>query len=169
MAFELVVLRILHIVAGTFWVGSAIFTTFFLIPALTQTGGVIAGQVMSAIKNRHLFTWLPLAALVTILSGLRLWWIVGGGDLHYFQHRSGHAYAVSGAMAVVAFLLSLLVARPATVRVASLAHAAASDETSRRLISDEVTKLQKRATLSSNVAVALLLLSAVGMAIARYL
>lgn len=167
---ELLFLRLVHILGGIFWVGSGLFTTFFLIPALSKAGGPAAGQVMSALQQRRFFLILPTVAVLTILSGLRLWWIVSGGNgLHYFQHRSGHTYAVSGLLAIIAFVLSLAVSRPAMMRVGTLARSTASDETSRKLIADEVSRLQRRATLSSNIAITLVLLSAAGMAIARYL
>jgi uncharacterized membrane protein len=170
MQFELLVLRLVHVLGGIFWVGSAVFTTFFLIPALAKAGGPVAGQVMSGMQQRRLYLILPIVAGLTILSGLRLWFILSGGNpTHYFQHRSGHVYAVSGLLAIIAFVLSLAVARPAAVRMGALAQAKASDETSRHLIAAEVAKLQRRATLSGMVAVVLLLIAAAGMAIARYM
>lgn len=169
MQTELFVLRLVHVFGGIFWVGSALFTTFFLIPALSKVGGSTAGQVMSGLQQRRLYIVLPTVAVLTILSGLRLWWIASGGSMHWLQHRAGHMYAVSGALAIVAFFLSVLVSRPAAMRMATLARSTSSDETSRKLIADEIAKLQRRATFSGNIAVGLLVLSAAGMAVARYL
>ena len=169
MQVELILLRLIHVLGGILWVGSGIFTSFFLIPALSRTGPATAGQVMTALQQRHLFTMLPVTAVLTILSGLRLWWIVGGRTMHYFQHRPGHFYLVSGVLAIVAFLLSIIVSRPAAMRVGVLSKTAASDETSRKLVAAEISRLQRRATLSGYVAVALIVLAAAGMAVARYL
>ncbi len=41
--------------------GTAVFTTLFLAPALASAGPT-AGQVMLALRRRHLMTALPLAA-----------------------------------------------------------------------------------------------------------
>ena len=72
MSTELVVLRLVHILGGIFWLGSGLFTTFFLIPALGRAGPAAAGPVMGALQQRRLFTVLPVVALLTILSGVRL-------------------------------------------------------------------------------------------------
>lgn len=168
MPAELITLRLIHILGGILWVGSGLFSTFFLTPALARAGGATAGQVMAGLQQRKMFVVMPIAAILTILSGMRLWWIVGGG-MHYFQHRSGHVYAMSGLLAIVAFLLGMFVGRPAAARIGTLARSAAADESSRTAIADEVARLQKRATLSGYVVVVLLLLAAAGMAVARYL
>ena len=72
MTAELIFLRLVHILGATFWLGSGLFTTFFLVPALGQVGPAGAGPVMGALKQRGLFTVLPVMALLTILSGARL-------------------------------------------------------------------------------------------------
>jgi uncharacterized membrane protein len=168
MQAELVVLRVLHILGGIFWVGSALFMTFFLGPALTKAGGSTAGQVMAGLQQRRMMLITPIIALITTLSGLRLWWVVGGG-WHYFQHRSGHAFAISGLLAILAFAVGIAVGRPTMSRLGTLARSAASDETSKKLIADEIARLQRRGKLAGYAATTLLLLAAAGMAVARYL
>ncbi|MEX2177841.1 MAG: hypothetical protein WD801_03965 [Gemmatimonadaceae bacterium] len=168
MYAELLVLRLIHILGGVFWVGSAMFMMFFLGPALAKAGPS-GGAVMSGLAARKLFTWLPVSALLTMLSGARLMMIASGGDAHWFVHRVGHFYSVSAAFAVIAFLIGMVVSRPAMMRVGKLTQSAASDETSIALITAEVAKLQKRAAIATAIAVVLLVLSAAGMAVARYL
>lgn len=167
MNVELLVLRLVHIVGGMFWVGAALFTAFFLMPALSKLGPV-AGQVMGGLQQRKMMTWLPLVAILTILSGARLMMIVSGGDPHWFVHRSGHTYAVSASLAIIAWLLGIFVSRPAMMKVAKLNQSAASDEPSRELIAAEIRRLQLRMMRVTKVATVLLLLAAAGMAIARY-
>src|SRR5688572_13718538 len=72
MLTELLVLRIIHILGGIFWLGSGLFTAFFLTPALGRVGPAAVGPVMSALQQRRLFTILPIVAVLTILSGVRL-------------------------------------------------------------------------------------------------
>jgi hypothetical protein len=165
---ELIILRVIHVLGGLFWVGAGLYNTIFVFPALNRIGGPVPGQVMGALQQRRLFVVMPIVAALTVLSGARLWWIVGGG-WHYFQHRSGHIFAVSGIFAIVSFIVGMAISRPAGVRAGTLARSAASDETSRNLIAGEIAKLQRRAIVSGHVAIALLILAAVGMAVARYL
>jgi uncharacterized membrane protein len=157
-----------HVVGGVFWVGGALFMTFFLMPSLSKLGPA-AGQVMAALQQRKLMVWLPVTAMLVILSGLRLMMIVSAGDMHWFEHRSGHTYAISGVLAILAFLLGVFISRPAMARVAKLSQSAVSDESSKNMILAEVHKLQRRNILTARIVATMLLLSAAGMAVARYL
>lgn len=170
MSTEFVVLRLVHILGGIFWVGSGLFTTFFLMPALGRVGPA-AGPVMGALQQRRLFTVLPVVALLTILSGVRLFQIVSGGFAPtYMSSRTGQTFLWSGIGAVAAFILSLLVARPAAVRAGQLGAAMASlPEEQRAEQLGELERLRRRSGLASTVAMVLLLGAAAGMAVARYL
>jgi uncharacterized membrane protein len=170
MTVEIFLLRLMHILGGTFWVGSGLFTSLFLVPALA-TSGANASQIFGALQQRRLFTVLPLVAVLTIASGLRLMWITSAGFApSYFVSASGRTFAGSGAAAIVAFLLSLLVARPASARAAQLGGSLASAPEERRAgLAMEMASLRRRGAAASAVAVALLVLGAAGMAVARYL
>lgn len=170
MSAELLVLRIVHILGGIFWLGSGLFTTFFLIPALGGLGPKTAGPVMGALQQRRLFTILPLVALLTILSGIRLLHIASAGFASaYFDSRTGQTLLWSGVAAVIAFLLSIIVARPAAVRLGQLsASLPTMPEPERAARSTEIERLRRRSGLASIVAMVFLVSAAVGMAVARY-
>jgi uncharacterized membrane protein len=161
VATELLVLRLVHILGGIWWVGAGLFTTFFIAPALKAAGPAAAGAVMGNMQKRHLFTVMPIVAILTMLSGLRLMMIVSGGNGDWFRHMPGHIYSVSGALSIVAFLTSLLVARPAMVKAQKLAQGGGDSAT--------IQKLQQRGATVTMIAVVLLVLAAAGMAVARYL
>ena len=169
MPAELLTLRLVHIVSGIFWAGSGVFSAVFLAPALASSG-VNAGQVFAALGRRKLFVALPVAALLTIGSGARLMFLVSGGfGSGYMQSSSGQAFASSGACAVLAFLLSLIVSRPVAVRAAALAaQAAAAPEAQRAELARRAASLQRVGGISSTIAVTLLVLAAAGMSVARY-
>lgn len=171
MSTELLLLRLVHILGGIFWLGSGLFTTFFLIPALGRVGPAAAAPVMGALQQRRLFTVLPVVALLTILSGVRLFQIVSAGfQPTYISSRPGQTFLWSGIAAVIAFLLSLVVARPAAVRAGQLGAAIASlPEEKRAGQLAELERLRRRSALASIVAMVLLTGAAAGMAVARYL
>ena len=171
MSSELLVLRIVHVLGGIFWLGSGLFTSFFLIPALGRLGPAGAGPVMGALQQRRLFTILPIVAVLTILSGIRLLQIASAGfSAAYFDSHTGQTFLWSGVAAVIAFVLSLLVSRPAAVRLGQLsASLATMPEAERAARSTEVERLRRRSGVSSTVAMILLVGSAIGMAVARYL
>ncbi|HYD51367.1 MAG TPA: hypothetical protein VEA99_02020 [Gemmatimonadaceae bacterium] len=168
---ELLVLRLLHVLGGIFWLGSGLFTSLFLMPSLA-TAGPAAGAVMASMQRRRLFVVLPLVATVTVLSGLRLLWIVSGGlDARYLASGSGRAFAASGATALVAFLLGMFVGRPAMSRAARLGGqlAGAREEAERASLQARVATLQRRGRRVNAIVTVLLTVGAAGMAVARYL
>src|SRR6476659_9687080 len=117
MKAELLTLRIIHILGGIFWVGSMIFTTFFLAPVIGSSPP-LAGQVMAGLQKRRLFILLPFVALTTIASGLRLLSIDSiGFSGAYFSTPTGRTFATSAVAATLAFLLSMFVSRPGFVRI----------------------------------------------------
>ena len=112
MSFEFLTLRLLHVMCGIFWVGSGLYSTLFMLPAM-QKAGPAAGPIFAELQRRKLFTVMPLAALTTMLTGIRLLWIVSGGfQAEYFHTMSGHVYATAGASSILAFVIALTVSRP---------------------------------------------------------
>ena len=171
MSTEIIVLRIVHVLGAIFWLGSGLFTTFFLVPALGRLGPAAAGPVMGALQQRRLFTVLPVVAVLTMLSGARLLHIVSGGFTPaFFDSRTGQAFLWSGVAAVGTFLLSMLVARPAAVRAGQLGASLATMPQAERVTrSAEVEALRRRSAVAGAIAMVLLVGAAVGMAVARYL
>jgi uncharacterized membrane protein len=169
MSVELIVLRLIHVVGGIFWVGSSLFTFFFLMPTVMQAGPAVAGPVMGGLQQRKLMVWMPVVAILVILSGLRLMMIVSAGDAHWFQHRVGHFFSVAGGLAIIAFLVGVTVSRPAMVKAGKLGQSAVSDAPTRAAIQEEIKRLQRRSYIGTMIVTWLLLASAAGMAIARYL
>jgi len=171
MKAELLTLRVIHIVGGIFWVGSMLYTTFFLVPAI-RSSPAVAGPVMAGLQKRRLFTILPVVALLTIFSGIRLLWIASAGfDDSYLSTSMGRAFSVGAGAAIVAFLLSVLVSRPGFVKVGKLGAslAAATDEATRQPLMAEMQRINKRVATANAIVAVLLLLTAVTMATARYL
>ena len=170
MKAELLTLRLIHILGAIFWVGSLMFTSFFLVPVI-RSSPAVAGQVMAGLQKRRLFIVLPVVALLTIASGLRLLSIVSAGfSGSYFSTPTGRTFATSAVAATIAFVLSLLISRPGFVRIGRLGAslAAAPDDGSRQRIESEMQRLTRRVAISNAFVVVLLLLAAAGMAVARY-
>ncbi len=171
MNAEFLVLRLVHILGGIFWVGSFMYVSFFLMPALASSPA-LAGQLMAGLQKRRLMTVLPIVALLTILSGIRLLWIVSVGFSDaYLSTPTGRTFSAAAGAAILAFLLSLLVSRPGFVRIGKLGAtlATATDEAARQRIAGEMKRLSRRVTISNGIVSASLLLAAAGMAIARYM
>lgn len=158
---EIIALRLVHVLGGIFWVGATVFTTAFLFPVLAGAGQA-AGPVMAGLQQRRLLVALPVAALLTILSGLRLLWIASAGFTPaYFRTGPGLVFALSGVAAIVGFLVGILVSRPAALRAAQLARGGTADPL-------ELAPLRRRAAVAGAVVTFLVTAAAAGMAVARY-
>lgn len=171
MKAELLTLRVIHILGGIFWVGSMLYTTFFLVPAI-RSSPAVAGQVMAGLTKRRLFVILPTVALLTIASGIRLLWIVSAGfSDSYLATSMGRAISLGAGAAILAFLLSILVSRPGFVKLGKLGAslAAAADEAARQPLLAEMQRINKRVATANAAVAVLLILTAVTMATARYL
>lgn len=170
MHAEILVLRLIHIVSGIMWVGSGIFTSFFLAPALASSPAVM-GQVMAGLQRRRMLLVLQIVAALTILSGIRLLWIDSAGfAASYFSTGTGRTFAISGVAAIIAAVLSFGVARPAMVRAGAIAAslAAPAEVPERQRLTAELDRLRRRGMIATALAVGFGILAASGMAIARY-
>ncbi len=170
MHAELLILRIVHVVGSVIWVGTAVFLSFFLIPAFGAAGPAGA-PVMGALIKRRMFVIVPAIAVFTILAGLRLLWINSGGySAAYFATRSGMTYATGAVVSIVGFGIFLTVNRPAIGRLGALqAQMAQLSEAERGPLMAQVNALRQRTATASRVIAILLLVAAVTMAIGRYM
>ncbi|HEX9729259.1 MAG TPA: hypothetical protein VGA37_12205 [Gemmatimonadales bacterium] len=160
----LVSLRLVHVVLGVFWAGTLIFTALFLAPAIRDTGPDGA-KVMGALLRRRFFDIMPAVALLTLLSGVWLYWRVSGGfNPDYVRSASGATLGVGGVAAIIAFGIGVGVMRPAMLRAAALMQAP-----DRERQQDTIQRLRQRGTTGGRVVAALLVLAAAAMAVARYL
>ena len=165
-------LRVIHILTGVFWVGTMLFTTFYLFPVLGAAGPAAAGPVMSGLQKRGFMTSLPVAAVLTLLSGMTLLQLTSGGSMSAFlRSRVGATFAVAGLIALLAFVLGIAVSRPAAMTSARLSQqlGAVTDPGERERIQQQIRALQKRAMTVSRIVAAMLIVTAIGMSVARYM
>ena len=170
MTAEIIVLRLVHVVGGIFWVGAILFNSLFLFPAMMEAGPG-AGAVMAGLQRRKMMSILPLVALLTILAGARLMSIASAGSGgQYFQSTTGRTLAIGAAAGIIAFFIGILVGRPSGMRAGQLAAAIAkAPESERATLAAELAAVNRRAKLASNSVVVLLVIAAGAMAVARYL
>lgn len=154
----LLLMRLLHILTGIFWVGTMMFNTAFLFPAL-KDAGPDGAKVAAGLAKRNFMVIMPVVALVTILSGLWLLWRVSGGFQSAFMSTGmGMAISLGATCAIVAFIIGVVVVRPAMVQSMALAQ---SDP-------QRAQVLRVRGDVAGRVVTALLVLAATAMAVARY-
>ena len=166
---ELLVLRVVHVMGGIFWVGGMMWMAFFLMPTMAAAGPA-AGPVIAGLQQRKLFVWLPVVAIATMLAGIRLMMIQSANfSAIYFSTPMGRTYLAAGSMAILAFAIGLTVNRPAMNRIPAITAAMPSaDESSRAQMQAEMATLRKRSGVMTKVVTWLLIGAAVGMSVARY-
>jgi uncharacterized membrane protein len=171
MMAEMLVLRLVHVVGGVFWVGAMMYNAFFLMPIMAQAGPAAAGPIIAGFQQRKLFVWLPVVAILTMLAGLRLMMLQSAGfSSVYFGTPMGRTYLLGGAAAIIAFAVGFAVNRPAMTRMSELGAAmAGSDEAKRAAMQAEMATLRKRAGVATAVVTWLLIGAAAAMAVGRYM
>jgi putative copper export protein len=165
------VLRLVHILSGVYWAGTMFFFVTFLEPSLRSLGPD-GGKVMVRFFERGYLKLLPIVAVLTMLSGLWLIWILSSGfSAEYMGSTIGMALSTGGTLAIIAFIVGMTVMRPAAAHIWVLARRVAEekDDAARNGLMAEMGRLRSRSVLGARIVFALLI-GAVGlMAIARYI
>ncbi len=71
MDVDLVATRIIHIIAGSFWIGAAIYLAVLLEPRIRATSGDLEQQFLSKTSKLNSL-WITSAAVITIVTGFAL-------------------------------------------------------------------------------------------------
>lgn len=168
---EMIVLRLVHVLGGIFWIGSLMYNTFFLMPAMAMAGPQASAGVSNGLRERKLFTVLPVVAVLTMLSGLRLMQLTSSGfSGPWFGTPSGMTYSIGGLLAIVGFAIGMWYARPLMMRTgAMLASRASAPADQQAALDSAIAAVQRKAGLASMAASVMLIASAAAMAVARYL
>lgn len=167
----MVVLRIVHILAGVFWVGAA-FTTILFIQSTAREVGPAAGPFMAHLAGKkRLVDWVLGAAGLTILAGLLMYWRVSGGlDPDWIGSAPGISLTIGALSAIAAFSLGLTIVKPtitATLAIGREVAAGGGPPTPEQ--GAKLQSLQQRSKSVGQVIVPLLTVAVIGMAAARYL
>ncbi|MBM3943992.1 MAG: hypothetical protein FJ317_00675 [SAR202 cluster bacterium] len=101
MNAEFVVLRLLHIVAGAFWVGSALFLTLILEPSVRALGPAIQGPVMRKLGPKVGMA-AGTASFITVGAGVALALRLRWNSLDTW-FDTGWGYAI-----LIGFIVSIL-------------------------------------------------------------
>jgi uncharacterized membrane protein len=164
-----IVLRLIHILGGIFWVGAMIMLAGFLLPTVRATGRE-GGRFMQALmQQQRLQLYLGLAAALTVLSGLTMY-----GRMAAATHgawagsRPGIAYGVGAVAAILGAAIGAGIGGSAGRKMLALGQAIGPAGPSAEQQA-ELTRLQGRSALAARVAASLLVIAAGAMAVGRYL
>jgi hypothetical protein len=170
MQITLILLRLIHIVLGAIWVGTAVFIALFVEPS-ARALGVAGGQMMAELGRRKFHVWMSAFGGLTVLTGI----ILLGWNSDWFRNAwlrtpQGIVFQVGGTFAILSMIVGVAVSRPTVTKLGELmpkaAQMAAGPE--RDAIQQEAARLSARLTMAARAVALLVVLAVACMAAARY-
>jgi uncharacterized membrane protein len=167
---DFVVLRLIHILSGAFWLGAAVTMFVFLQPAAQATAPEGQRFMLHLLRNRRFSEVVLVAALLTGAAGAILFWRdTNGLQLESMTQKGSIGFTVGGVAGGIALLAFLLVGYPAGRRVIAIGNRLETEL--RGPTEDEQRSLaaaQRVLNRIGSTVLVLLVLAAAAMATARY-
>ena len=161
-------LRLLHIVAGVFWVGTAVFMALFVLPT-ARAAGPEGGRFVVRL-GRRMGPALGVAMLLTVIPGFIMYGRLSAGFNHaWVTSRVGLALGAGAVAAILAIVVGLAVNAPAAAKIGALQKLTAQGDTPSPAQATQLAALQLRIERATQLVALLLLVAAGAMAVARYL
>jgi uncharacterized membrane protein len=163
------VLRFFHVGAGIFWAGAIFVMARFLMPAMRESGPE-GGRFMARLAPKFTPAMLG-AAVVTLLSGFALYGrneAASGGA--WSGTNPGITYGIGALCALLAFIIGVSVSSPTGRKLAKLVQSiqAAGGPPSPEQAA-EMQRLQGRLGTAGGAVAALVGITVITMALARYM
>lgn len=163
-----IVLRVVHIIAGTLWVGGAFFNTLFLEPTV-RAAGAEGGRFMERLLTETpIIKYMTIASLVTVISGIILYGLDIGYSAGWVTSRQGLIFSIGSVAGLVAYVAGQFVIAPTVQRIGLLGKemvVAGGPPLSGQVT--EMSSLQARAVRYGLFEITLMAISVAGMAGAR--
>ena len=164
------VLRLVHIVGGVFWVGAVFLMVGFIFPTVRETGPA-GGRFMQELMQRRLSVFMNSAAGLTMLSGLIMYGrMTAATNGAWAGTRAGMTFGIGGLATIVAGIIGGAIVGRGGARLAKLSQAAhASGGAPSPEQAAEIGRLQARMTKAMRAVAVLLFIAVAAMATGRYL
>lgn len=166
MNFYLLVLRLVHIVAGIIWGGGALIMEFFIgrtIASTGETGQKFAQHLMNILRMHKFMTAM---ALSTVLAGGLLYWHDSDGfSSTWMASSTGIGFGIGAGFGLIAFVFGVIFGATNS-KLGEIGAQIQGQPTAEQLAQIQV--LQKRIKTVSPIHVYSMLLAMIFMATARY-
>lgn len=164
-----VVLRVLHILVAALWVGAAGLLAMVVMPAVGDAGA-IGGSFLASLHRRKLHVFMAASALLTVLSGIWLYWVLTTGfDPAIVWSRGGLVFGIGGLCGLLALIIGGAVIGPGFARLAELAEQTSAMPVDQHAAHAQgLEALRRRTMLASKGALALIVIALVLMASGHY-
>ena len=170
MNFLVIVLRLLHILSGVFWVGAALMLTFFISPTVGATKEAGQGFMRYFMGNTKFNLVIWASAITTVIAGAVLYWLDSDGFTSAWMHSGpGIGFGVAAGFAFLGLIVGVFQNRNSN----ALAQLGGQIQSQGKPPSPEqASRLQglgKALAIGGMLNTVFLILATLGMAIARYL
>lgn len=164
------ILHIVHISCGLFWGGAALMLHFFIMPAVQRSGPDGAKMMGTIMATRNLPAVLMVNAILTVVAGLMMMdYISGHFQGSWFGSNMGIILSIGGTTGIVAFLIGLLVNKPAASKIAKIsAEMAQSGNPPTEAQTAELTANRAKIIMGIRIIAWLIIVTIVCMAGAHY-
>ena len=165
MNYLVIVLRLIHILSGVFWVGGAIISTFFLAPAAAATGEAGQKFMNYLLTQGRISVRSMVASVLTVISGAWLFWLDSSGpNSGWSSSGSGMGFGLGAIFALIGAGIGSLVGINAA-KLSRIASEAKGNPT--QLQVKEMEAAQKQMSMASLISTIALILALACMATAR--
>jgi uncharacterized membrane protein len=169
MGILILVLRVIHIFSGVFWVGFAFFNIGFLQPTVRATGAEGQKTMQYLTQKTRLLSTVYATATLTMLSGLIMYWILSGFRLSFIRSGYGLVLTIGSIAGVIAWIYAVVVIRGIFKRMQTIGQeiqAQGSPPTPEQ--ATQMQALVARLGKVGQVALVFLVIALLGMSIAQY-
>jgi hypothetical protein len=170
-ALLFVSIRALHVLLAAIWIGSTVFVTVLLMPAV-EGSGASGGEVMRRLIRGGVVKYMAILGGTTGVTGVYLLWrATAGFDPAISASPGGMAFGIGGVAGILAAIIGgSVVGRSATKaaaimdQVAGMPSGAAKDG-----LLQQAAGLRQRMKTSGNVVIVLQVIALVLMAVGHYI
>ena len=170
MGILILVLRVIHIFCGVFWVGFAFFNIAFLQPTVRATGPEGQKTMQYLTQKTRLLSTVYATATLTMLSGLVLYWIILGFRLSAVVASGyGLVLTIGSISGLIAWVFAVVVIRGIFSKMQTIGQqiqAQGGPPTPEQ--AGQMQALVARLGKVGKIATVFLIITLLGMAIAQY-
>ena len=167
MNYLTLALRLIHIIAGVFWVGGALTAHFFVSPTLSALGAQGQPFAQHFMSKSRFSQRISAAAGLTILAGAGLYWLDSDGlTSAWMKSGAGVGFTLGAVFALIGFVFGIL--NGVNFRALASATAQVQGQPTKEQQA-QIQSIQKRLAVSSPLTAYPLIVAVVFMAVARYM
>ena len=170
MPFDVIALRLAHVVAGVAWVGGAFVMILLVTRTARRRGDDGEAFMTSLLTDGKAARYFELAAFTTVAAGALLYWRASAGlQLGWITSPSGIGFTIGAIAAVVSLAWGATLVGPSGKRAAQIqADVAAAGGATTLAQATELDAIRRRLNTFAMVDLILLGVAVVCMATARY-